>query len=108
MSGISPISGMGISGIGAVPATAQAAMQQASVSPTSGGGFASALTSAVDAVQGTQETANSLAVQAVTGNLDDIADATIAASRAQVTMELASTVRNKAVDAFNQIMNMQA
>ena len=43
-----------------------------------------------------------------TGNLDDIAQATVASTEAQTTMELASTVRNKAVDAFNQIMNMQA
>ena len=49
-----------------------------------------------------------LALKAVTGNLDDIHDATIAATRAQVTLELVSAVRNKGVDAFNEIMRMQA
>lgn len=114
MSGITPVAGPG-----AVPSSALEAMQAAqsaaasgsgaaSVTSSAAGGFANALTGAVDAVQSAQETANGLAVQAVTGNLDDVAQATIAATRAQLTMELASTVRNKGVDAFNQIMNMQA
>lgn len=71
-------------------------------------GFATALTGAVDNLQSLQSTSNQLAVSAVTGNLDDIHKATIAATRAQITMELVSTVRNKGVDAFNEIMRMQA
>ena len=55
-----------------------------------------------------QNTADSLAVKAVTGDLTDIHQATLAATRAQVTMELVSAVRNKGVDAFNEIMRMQA
>ncbi|WP_284982075.1 flagellar hook-basal body complex protein FliE [Arthrobacter sp. efr-133-TYG-118] len=70
--------------------------------------FATALTGAVDNLQSLQSTSNQLAVSAVTGNLDDIHKATIAATRAQITMELVSTVRNKGVDAFNEIMRMQA
>lgn len=71
-------------------------------------GFATALTGAVDNLQSLQSTSNQLAVSAVTGDLDDIHKATIAATRAQITMELVSTVRNKGVDAFNEIMRMQA
>ncbi|MEV8150186.1 flagellar hook-basal body complex protein FliE [Arthrobacter sp. NPDC080073] len=71
-------------------------------------GFATALTGAVDNLQSLQSTSNQLAVSAVTGNLDDIHKATIAATRAQITMEFVSTVRNKGVDAFNEIMRMQA
>jgi flagellar hook-basal body complex protein FliE len=73
-----------------------------------GNGFATALTGAVDNLQSLQSTSNQLAVSAVTGNLDDIHKATIAATRAQITMELVSTVRNKGVDAFNETMRMQA
>ncbi|MBB6404491.1 flagellar hook-basal body complex protein FliE [Arthrobacter sp. AZCC_0090] len=73
-----------------------------------GNGFATALTGAVDNLQSLQSTSNQLAVSAVTGNLDDIHKATIAATRAQITMELVATVRNKGVDAFNEIMRMQA
>ncbi|MCU1401721.1 MAG: flagellar hook-basal body complex protein FliE [Microbacteriaceae bacterium] len=76
--------------------------------PSGGSGFAASLTGAVDNLQQLQSTSDALAVQAVTGNLTDIHDATIASTRAQVTMDLVATVRNKGVDAFNEIMRMQA
>ncbi|MET4094891.1 flagellar hook-basal body complex protein FliE [Arthrobacter sp. UYCu712] len=75
---------------------------------TDGSGFASTLTGAVDNLQQLQSTSKELAVSAVTGNLDDIHNATLAASRAQITLELMATVRNKGVDAFNEVMRMQA
>jgi flagellar hook-basal body complex protein FliE len=80
----------------------------AAVPGTDGSGFASSLTGAVDNLQQLQSTSKQLAVSAVTGNLDDIHNATLAASRAQITLELVATVRNKGVDAFNEIMRMQA
>jgi flagellar hook-basal body complex protein FliE len=72
------------------------------------GDFAASLGNAVDGLQALQGQSKTLALKAVTGNLDDIHDATIAATRAQVTLELVSAVRNKGVDAFNEIMRMQA
>ncbi|MGO4807251.1 flagellar hook-basal body complex protein FliE [Arthrobacter sp. 2MCAF15] len=80
----------------------------APVAGTDGSAFATSLTGAVDNLQQLQSTSNQLAVSAVTGNLDDIHNATLAATRAQVTLELMATVRNKGVDAFNEIMRMQA
>ena len=62
----------------------------------------------MDNLQQLQSTSKELAVSAVTGNLDDIHNATLAASRAQITLELVATMRNKGVDAFNEIMRMQA
>ncbi|PCN47696.1 flagellar hook-basal body complex protein FliE [Curtobacterium sp. 'Ferrero'] len=88
-------SGTGATGIGATAAT-------------SGDGFAASLAGAVDGLQQLQSDSKTLALKAVTGNLDDIHDATIAATRAQVTLELVAAVRNKGVDAFNEIMRMQA
>lgn len=75
---------------------------------TDGSGFAAALTGAVDNLQQLQSTSNTLAIQAVTGDLNDIHTATIASTRAQVTLELVAAVRNKGVDAFNEVMRMQA
>ena len=80
----------------------------APVAGTDGSAFATSLTGAVDNLQQLQSTSNQLAVSAVTGNLDDIHNATLAATRAQVTLELMATMRNKGVDAFNEIMRMQA
>ncbi|PZE84031.1 flagellar hook-basal body complex protein FliE [Curtobacterium sp. MCBD17_032] len=74
----------------------------------SGDGFAASLGSAVDGLQQLQSDSKTLALKAVTGNLEDIHDATIASTRAQVTLELVAAVRNKGVDAFNEIMRMQA
>ena len=80
-----------------------------SVAPASDGtGFANALTGAVDNLQQLQSTSDTLAVQAVTGNLEDIHTAVLASTRAQVTLELVAAVRNKAIEAFNDIMRMQA
>jgi flagellar hook-basal body complex protein FliE len=99
---IGALSGVsGASGISGLPAVS-------SPSGTSGSGFSNLLTSAVHNLQSAQSTSDSLAVKAVTGDLSDIHAATIAATRAQVTLELVATVRNKGVEAFNDIMRMQA
>ncbi len=90
-----------------VPTTA--ATGATSIMPsTDGAGFGTALAGAIDNLQGLQTTANTLAVSAVTGNLNDIHKATLAATRAQVTLEVVAAVRNKGVEAFNEIMRMQA
>lgn len=77
-------------------------------SSTSGAAFGSILTGAVENLQGAQQKSSALAVQAVSGDLDDVHDYTIAASQAAVTLELTAAVRNKAVEAFTEIMRMQA
>jgi flagellar hook-basal body complex protein FliE len=101
---------MSIPLIGAVSSATTAGIAPAvqTTQPTGDSGFAASLGGAIDNLQGLQNTSNELAVQAVTGNLSDIHDATIAATRAQVTLELVAAVRNKGVDAFNDIMRMQA
>lgn len=99
---------MTIAPIGPVAPTAPTAPVAAATPAASSGGFADVLSGAVDQVQAAQGTSDTLALQAVTGNLTDIHDATIAAARADVTMQLAATIRNKGVDAFNEIMRMQA
>ena len=97
----------GISGVsGVAPALPAVAVPR--LVPPAGSAFGSMLTSAVENLQGLQQTSNQLAVAAVTGDLTDIHAATIASTRAAVTLELISTVRNKGVEAFNEIMRMQA
>ena len=75
---------------------------------TDGAGFGVELGSAVDNLQQLQSESKDLAIKAVTGDLQDIHTAMIASTRAQITLELVAAVRNKGVDAFNEIMRMQA
>ncbi|GAB4098616.1 flagellar hook-basal body complex protein FliE [Sinomonas halotolerans] len=98
---------------GTAPTTLGAAVTPGTqgTTPVRGAGgeaFAATLAGAVDGLQQLQSTAKELGVRAVTGSLTDVHDATIAATRAQVTLELAAAVRNKAVEGFNEIMRMQA
>jgi flagellar hook-basal body complex protein FliE len=105
---ITALSGMNsLTGVGGTTAAQQLGSTDAT-SATSASSFGSVLGGVVDNLSGLQSTANTLAVKAVTGDLTDIHQATLAATRAQVTMELVSAVRNKGVEAFNSIMNMQA
>jgi flagellar hook-basal body complex protein FliE len=82
------------------------AVGAASPAAGAGGGFGAALTGAVDNLQQLQSTSDAANVKAVTGNLNDIQDATVAAARVQTTVQLMATLRNQAVDAFNTIMRM--
>ena len=101
---------MDISSIGSVSGVSgtSAVSPPSGTNTTSATSFASELGGAVDSLQQLQSTSHTLAIQAVTGNLSDIHNATIASTRAQVTLELVAAVRNKGVDAFNEIMRMQA
>jgi flagellar hook-basal body complex protein FliE len=101
---ISPLSGIN-SLTGAAGTTST---QLGATSGTSGTSFGSTLGGAVDELQQLESTSNTLAVKAVTGDLTDIHQATLAATRFQVTMETVSAIRNKGIDAFNEIMRMQA
>jgi len=69
-------------------------------------GFGQTLVKALDGLQGAQTKADGLAVQAATGDLTNVHDYMIAATEASLATELTVAVRNKAVEAFNQIMNM--
>ncbi len=82
-------------------------MSTAAPAASSGTSFGDVL-SGVDQLQQLQSTADGLAVQAVSGQLDDVHDYTIAAAQASLAVELTAAIRNKAVDAFNEIMRMSA
>jgi flagellar hook-basal body complex protein FliE len=60
----------------------------------------------LDSLQNLQASSDTLAQQAATGDLSDAHDYMIAATKASLATELTVAVRNKAVDAFNEIMRM--
>ena len=73
-----------------------------------GANFAAELGRGLENLQGVQSKADDLAVQAATGSLTDVHDYMIASTEASLATELTVAVRNKALDAFNEIMRMQA
>ena len=96
----------GVEGVGFTPYVAP------TVSPTaakasSGQEFGSMVLDGIDRLEQVQDKSDQLAVKAATGDLNAIHDYTIAATEASVTTQLTVAVRNKAVEAFNEIMRMQ-
>ncbi len=69
-------------------------------------GFAAVLAASFDRLHATQSTADGLAAQAATGDLRDVHDYMIASTEARLATEMVVTVKNKAVEAFNDIMRM--
>ena len=72
-----------------------------------GSDFGNVVTNALQGMESSQDNANSLAVQAATGDLTDVHNYTIAATEASLQTEMTVAVRDRAVAAFNQIMAMQ-
>lgn len=97
-----------VSGIDALSSALPALSPSAPTRTGDDSTFAASITGAIDDLRGLQSQSDSLKIAAVTGDLDDIHSAMIASSRAAVTLELIAAVRNKGVDAFNEIMRMQA
>lgn len=52
------------------------------------------------------ETARST-LDLLTGNTDDLADLMIAAQKSEIALNLTIAIRNKAIEAYKEIMNMQ-
>ncbi|MFC0249946.1 flagellar hook-basal body complex protein FliE [Citricoccus parietis] len=75
---------------------------------TPGADFSSALAGQVDSLQALQGERDTLNLQAVTGDLEDIHQATIAAAEASATMDLMVALRNSGLQAFNELMRIQA
>jgi flagellar hook-basal body complex protein FliE len=90
-------SGAAASGTGSAPATT-------GTSPTS---FSDLLGNAIDSLDSSQQAATNLSMQAASGNAS-IADVTVASTDADLETQLVTAVRDKAVDAFNSIMDMSA
>jgi flagellar hook-basal body complex protein FliE len=98
----SPIGGIVPVGIGAVGGVTEAGPQAGAGTD----GFAAVLAATFDTLQGTQVAADELAARAATGDLKDVHDYMIARNEASLATEMVVTFKNKAVEAFNEIMRM--
>lgn len=70
--------------------------------------FGAMVSNGLEKLQSLQNTSNDLALQAATGRLQDVHDYLIAANEAGLAVQLTVAVRNKALEAFNEIMRLQA
>ena len=69
------------------------------------GGFSDALGRVVDAVESSENQANT-AVSGMLSGTTDVHDAMIALQRADLTLQFSVQIRNKLVQAYNEIMRM--
>jgi flagellar hook-basal body complex protein FliE len=74
---------------------------------TSSSSFSDVLGNAIDSLDSSQQAATNLSLQAATGNAS-IADVTVASTNADLETQLVTSVRDKAVEAFNSIMDVSA
>jgi flagellar hook-basal body complex protein FliE len=102
---------MSVSGIEALgafqPMFAPTVRPTESTQGPSGPQFGQMLINGIEGLEGMQDKTDNLAVQAATGDLGAIPDYTIAATETSVATQLTVAVRNKALEAFNEIMRMQ-
>ena len=96
-----------ITALPSLPSVTTVTPPTTTTSPEAAQSFSDLVSSGLDNVQQAQSTADNLAQQAATGDLTDLHDYMIASTQAQLATDLTITVRNKAVDAFNEIMRMQ-
>jgi flagellar hook-basal body complex protein FliE len=72
-----------------------------------GNGFGQALASSIDKLGQAQATADQQTQALATGQATDMASVVMSVEKASLEVQLATQVRSKATDAFNEIMRMQ-
>ncbi|WP_018685608.1 flagellar hook-basal body complex protein FliE [Actinokineospora enzanensis] len=77
-------------------------------SAANGTNFGQLIGKALESNQAVQDRASDLAIKAATGSEIDVHNYLAAATEASLTTQLTVQVRNKAIDAFNEIMRLQA
>ncbi|MEM9200524.1 MAG: flagellar hook-basal body complex protein FliE [Actinomycetota bacterium] len=69
--------------------------------------FGSSIGQALEELDQLHGTADGMAADAATGDLESVTDYLVASSEAQLATQVTVAVRNRAVEAFNDIMRMQ-
>jgi len=75
--------------------------------PTEGKSFKDVLTEAVGEVQRLQDEADTTIKKLVAGEIKDVSEAMIAVEKADVSFQTMMAVRNKIVEAYQEIMRTQ-
>jgi flagellar hook-basal body complex protein FliE len=80
-------------------------VEQPAPAEGSGASFGSVLTQQIGQLQGLQDQAAQASQQLATGQATDPTSVVMAVERAQLAMQMASTVRTKAVEAINDVFH---
>ena len=97
---ITPIGPLGLGGLTpAAPATGAPG--------TSGKGFGDMLSGAIDKLDGLQQQATDASTQLATGQASDVSTVAMQVEQASLALQLATEVRNKGVDAYQELFRMQ-
>lgn len=83
------------------------AIDDGGAAATSGGGFGAVLASQLGSLANTQNIAAEAARSLATGQAADPSAAVVAIDRARLAMQLASAIRTKGVEAFQDLMRTQ-
>ena len=104
---IPPIGATGASAITPTTTTSPVTKTDAAGAAARGDSFGELVSKNLDDLASKQGNADRLARDAATGKLQNIEEYMLAATDAQISTQLTVAVRNKAVEAFNDIMKMQ-
>lgn len=91
--------------IGAAGAAAAYRAIQSAAEGGAEGGFGAALTRAVQGVVNTQRSADTASTQALQGQ-GSVTDVVLAVSRAELALQTATTLRDKMVSAYQDVMRL--
>ena len=101
MAGITGINASSLSGINNI---SNLKSQQ---STDDAAGFKNVLEELIDQTNQTDAEDQAENIQLMTGNIDNLHDVIISGEKADLALRLTTQVRNKVVDAYNEIMRMQ-
>ncbi len=98
---------MKIAPLSVQPTTTRTAVEGGRKAREGGADFAQGLNRAIDSLNRAQNEADDMVARMVTGQVDDIHQVVLAVEKANLSLQLAVQVRNKVVEAYQEIMHMQ-
>lgn len=69
--------------------------------------FASVFEDTLDQMRQTDQASGTASLNLLTGNTDNLSSTMISTEKAEIAIKLTAAVRNKVMDAYKEIMNMQ-
>ena len=96
---------LNIDGLGSLATTGSKAAKTAAAAASPAASFADSLNQMIDKVEQSQGDANTATVNMLDGS-GEVHDAMIALQRAELTLQLTIQVRNKLVQAYQDVMRM--